>query len=395
MEFLGYKRKDGRFGIRNHVLVMSSVNCANGIVEAIGRALPAVVAVTYPYACDREPHPIAMRVLTGMMNNPNVGAVITVGLGCEGMTAEVLAEAVRDKPAEPVVIQKDGGSTATTTKGIGIATRFLKELKTQQREPAPLSELVVGLECGGSDALSGVTANPAVGSAADLFVSEGATAILGETPEMIGTAHILKRRGATSELGEQVEWLVNQTEERVRLALGDAAGMIIAAGNIEGGLSSITEKSLGCIMKGGTTPINEVVSYASRPSKRGLIVMHDTGADIASMAGFAAGGAQIILFTTGRGSTTGFPAIPVIKVATNSRMYRNQPGDMDVNAGSIIDEGKTVSEVGQELFDLALRVANGQQTCAEVNRSAPFTYVKEIGTYESAAMIHRKANGRA
>ena len=346
------------------------------MVEAIGRALPAVVAVTYPYACDLEPHPTAMRVLTGMMNNPNVGAVVTVGLGCEGMTAEILAEAVQDKPAEPVVIQKDGGSTATTTRGIEIATRFLREVKAQQRELAPVSELVVGLECGGSDALSGVTANPAVGAATDLFVHEGATAILGETMEMIGTAHILKRRGATSELGEQVESLVNQTEEGVRVALGDRAGMIIAAGNIEGGLSSITEKSLGCIMKGGTTPINEVLSYASRPSKRGLVVMHDTGADIASMAGFAAGGAQVVLFTTGRGSSAGFPAIPVVKVASNSRMYHNQPGDMDVNAGSIIDEGKTVGEVGEELFDLALRVANGRQTCAEVNRSAPFTYTK-------------------
>ncbi len=376
MEFPGYKRKDCRFGVRNHVLAISSVNCANSVVEAIGRALPSVVAVTYPYACDREPHPVAMRVLSGIMNNPNVGAVITVGLGCEGMTAEILAEAVQDKPAESVSIQRDGGSTAAATKGIEAATRFLEELNAQPRAPAPLSELVIGLECGGSDALSGVTANPAVGAAADLFVREGATAILGETAELRGTAHILMRRCADSEVGEQVERLVNQTEEAVRVALGDQAGMIIAAGNIEGGLSSIAEKSLGCIMKGGTTPINEVLSYASRPSRRGLVVMHDTGADIASMAGFAAGGAQIILFTTGRGSSAGFPAIPVVKVASNSRMYHNQPGDMDVNAGSIVDAGRTVGEVGKEIFDLALRAAGGEQTCAEVNRSASFTYVK-------------------
>ena len=377
MEFLGYKRNDGRFGVRNHVLVLSSVNCANGVTEAIGRALPAVVAVSYPYGCDLEPDPIAMQVLTGMMNNPNVGAVVTVGLGCEAMTAELLAGAVQDRPAGSVVIQRDGGSTAATADGMGMATRFLKELNAQQREPAPVSELVIGLECGGSDALSGVTANPAVGAAADLLVGEGATAILGETVEMIGTAHILKRRGATPQLGEEVERLVNQIEEAVRARLGEAAGMVIAPGNIDGGLSSIAEKSLGCITKGGTTPVNEVVSYASRPSKRGLVVMEDHGGDIASMAGFAAGGAQIVLFTTGRGSSTGFPAIPVIKVATNSRMYGNQPGDMDVNAGSMIDEGKTVSQVGEEVFDLALRVASGQQTCAEVNRSAPFTYTRE------------------
>ena len=376
MEFLGYKREDGRFGVRNHVLVLSSVNCANGVAEAIGRALPAVVAVSYPYGCDLQPDPESMRVLTGIMNNPNVGAVVTVGLGCEAMTAELLAEQVEDKPARSVVIQRDGGSTAATARGIELANRFLKEVNAQQREPAPVSELVVGLECGGSDALSGVTANPAVGAAADLLVGEGATAILGENTEMIGTAHILKRRGATPQLGEQVERLVNQTEEAVRARLGEAAGMIIAPGNIEGGLSSIAEKSLGCITKGGTTPVNEVVSYASRPSRHGLVIMKDRGGDIASMAGFAAGGAQIVLFTTGRGSSTGFPAIPVIKVATNSRMYHNQPGDMDLNAGSMIDEGKTVSQVGRELFDLTLRVASGQRTCAEVNRSAPFTYTR-------------------
>ena len=193
MEFLGYKRRDGRFGVRNHVLVLSSVNCANGVAEAIGRALPSVVAVSYPYGCDLQPDPESMRVLTGIMNNPNVGAVVTVGLGCEAMTAELLAEQVEDKPARSVVIQRDGGSTAATARGIELANRFLKEVNAQQREPAPVSELVVGLECGGSDALSGVTANPAVGAAADIFVREGATAILGENTEMIGTAHILKR----------------------------------------------------------------------------------------------------------------------------------------------------------------------------------------------------------
>jgi len=379
MEFLGYGREDGRFGVRSHVLVVSSVSCADGVVEAIGRALPDVVTVTHAFGCGYDR--VGLRVVTGLINNTNVGAVLAIGLGCESVKSELLAGSAQGKPAEALVIQQDGGSTATTAKGIEIATKLLKELQAQERVSAPVSELVVGLECGGSDAFSGMTANPAVGAAADCYVREGATVILGETTEMIGTAHILKHRGATPELGEQVERLVNEQERRVRDALGERAGMIIAPGNIDGGLSSITEKSLGCITKAGTTPINEVLIYANRPSKRGLVIMDTPGYDIDSMAGFTAGGAQIIIFTTGRGSTAGFPAIPVIKVASNSQMYNNMPGDMDVNAGSIIDEGKTIDEVGREIFDLSIRVASGQQTCAEINRSAPFGYLRQGLTF--------------
>ncbi len=379
MEFLGYKRSDGRYGVRNYVLVLSSVSCASGVVDAIGRALPDVVTINYSTGCGLDR--IGIRTLTGLINNPNVGAVLVIGLGCEGTGSQRLLESAQAKPAEALVIQRDGGSTATTAKGIEIASRFLKELKDQPRVPAPVSELVVGLECGGSDALSGVTANPAVGVAADRFVELGATVILSETTEMIGTAHILKRRGATPELGEQVEKLVNDQQKRVRAALGDLAGLVIAPGNIEGGLSSIAEKSLGCITKGGTTPINEVVEYAQRPSKRGLIIMDTPGYDIDSMAGLTAGGSQLILFTTGRGSIAGFPAVPVVKISSNSITYKNMPGDMDVNAGAIIDEDRTLDEVGQDIFDLSLNVANGRQTCAEVNRSVPFGYLKQGPTF--------------
>ena len=379
MEFLGFKREDGSFGVRNQVLVVSSVCCANGVVEAIGRALPEVVSVTHAYGCGYGPedYKVSHRILAGLINNPNIGAVLVIGLGCESLSSERLVQSAEGKPAEALVIQKAGGSAATTEKGIKIATRFLKEVKRQERVPAPVSELIVGLECGGSDGFSGITANPAVGAASDLFVQEGATVILGETTEMIGTAHILKRRCATPELGNRVEGLVNECEKQVRAVLGERAGMVIAPGNIEGGLSSITEKSLGCITKGGTTPINELVEYGYRPSKRGLVIMDTPGYDIESMAGFAAGGTQIIVFTTGRGSTAGFPAIPVIKVASNSQTYNNMPGDMDVNAGVIADEGKTIGKVGREIFELSVRVANGQPTCAEINRSAPFGYLKQ------------------
>ncbi|UCH42332.1 MAG: UxaA family hydrolase [Dehalococcoidales bacterium] len=376
MEFLGYRRNDGTFGVRNHILVVSSVSCADGVVEAVGRSLPEVMTVTGAFGCGYDR--VGFRVVTGLINNPNVGAVLAIGLGCESLKSEVLAGSARNKPAEALVVQRDGGSTATTAKSVAIATRFLEELRKQEREPAPVSELVVGLECGGSDAFSGMTANPAVGIAADCYVGEGATVILGETTEMIGTAHILKRRGASPEMGEKIEQLVNGQERRVREVLGERAGMVIAPGNIDGGLSSITEKSLGCITKAGSTPINEVVSYAECPSQRGLVIMDTPGYDIASMSGFAAGGAQLIIFTTGRGSTAGFPAVPVVKVASNSPMYHKMPGDMDINAGSIVDDGRTVDEVGREIFNLSIKVASGQTTCAEINRSAPFGYMRGI-----------------
>jgi altronate dehydratase large subunit len=383
MEFMGFRRKDGQSGIRNHVLVMSSVCCANGVVEAIGRALPDVVTVLHAYGCGYAPEDfqVSQRTLSGLINNPNVGAVLVIGLGCEGLNSGLLVQAARNKPAEALVIQKSGGSAPTVGRGIEIAARFLKDLRTQKREPAPVSELIVGLECGGSDAFSGITANPAVGAAADRFMAQGGTVILAETTEMIGTVHILKRRSATPEVAKKVERLVNGCERVVRATLGERAGMVIAPGNIEGGLSSITEKSLGCIMKGGTTPIQEVIDYAYRPTRRGLIIMDTPGYDIDSMAGLAAGGAQLILFTTGRGSIAGFPAIPVIKVASNSHTYQNMPGDMDVNAGRIIDEDRTIGEVGQEIFELALRVANGELTCAELNRSAPFNILKQGPTF--------------
>jgi altronate dehydratase large subunit len=361
MEFNAYPREDGGYGIRNHVLVTCSVNCASGVVQAINRALPEVVPVINGYGCGSSGNDAAvmLRTLVGIANNPNVTAVLVIGLGCEGLGAEHLANSIKGKPVEYLVIQRDGGSACTTERGIEIAGRFLSLARAQKRVPVSITELVVGLECGGSDAFSGITANPAVGAAADLLVEAGATTILAETTEMIGAAHILKRRAATPELGEQIEKLVSNQEKKVRHALGECAGMVIAPGNIDGGLSSITEKSLGCIEKGGTTPVNEIVGYAYRPVQHGLVIMDTPGYDIDSMAGLAAGGAQIILFTTGRGTPAGFPAVPVIKICSNSTTFRNMPGDIDVNAGTIIEQDKSI----------------------EKNLSIPFNYLKEGPTF--------------
>ena len=382
MEFQGYKRADGSYGVRNHVLVVSSVSCANGVVGAIGRTFPDVVTIENAYGCGYGPTDWGTHqcVLTGLINNPNVGAVLAVGLGCELLKSEYLAQGAKDKPAEALAIQQ-GGSAAITKKAIDIVEKFRKDLKKQKRVPAPVSSLIVGLKCGGSDAFSGVTANPSVGAAADLLVAEGAAAMLCETTEMIGTAHILKNRCCTPELGARVEKLVLDHEKYVKNALGELAGLVIAPGNMDGGLSSITEKSLGCITKSGKTPFMQLVDYGIRPDRKGLIMMDTPGYDIDAMAGLASGGAQIIIFTTGRGTPAGFPAVPVIKVSSNTQTFNNLAGDIDINAGSILDEEKAIAGMGREIFDFTIKVAGGELTRAEINRSAPFNCLKTGPTF--------------
>jgi len=309
-----------------------------------------------------------------------VGAVLVVGLGCELLKAEYLARAVKGRPSEALVIQQEG-SAATTKKGIDIVEKYVRHLAKQKRVPAPLSSLLVGLKCGGSDAFSGVTANPSLGAAADMLVGEGASVVMGEVTEMIGTDHILKKRCADHELGEKLQALIRGHEKHVKQSLGELAGMVIAPGNIDGGLSAITEKSLGCNAKSGTTPIREVVDYAARPTKKGLIIMNTPGYDIDAMSGMAGGGAQIIVFTTGRGTPAGFPCVPVIKVSSNSATFNRMKGDIDINAGSILEGGESIGDVGREIFECIVRTAGGSLTCAETNRSAVFNCLKQGPTF--------------
>jgi altronate dehydratase large subunit len=382
MEFKGYKRQDGRYGVRNHVLVLSSVSCANGVVDALGRIFPDVVTVRHAYGCGYGPDDFAtsFNMLSGLVNHPNVGAVLVIGLGCELLKAEYLASAVKGRSSEALEIQK-AGSAATTKKGIDIIEKFIRQLEGQTRMPAPLSGLLVGLKCGGSDAFSGVTANPSLGAAADMLVGEGASVVMGEVTEMIGTGHILKKRCDSPALGEKLQKLILDHEKNVKGALGELAGMVIAPGNIDGGLSSITEKSLGCNAKSGATPIREVVEYGARPAKKGLVIMNTPGYDIDAMAGMAGGGAQIIVFTTGRGTPAGFPAVPVIKVSSNSATFNKMKGDIDINAGSILEGGESIGDVGREIFECIVRTADGSLTCAEINRSAVFNCLKQGPTF--------------
>ena len=371
MGFMGYKRRDGKCGVRNHVMVLSSVSCANGVVNAIGRQVPEVKTVTHPEGCGRgiADVEITTRTVTGLCKNPNVAAVLIIGLGCEFMKAPDLAGQMEGsgKPVQSLVIQELGGTKKTTARGVEVARNMLAEAGLVEREECGWDRLVVGLECGGSDALSGVTANPLVGVAADWLVEQGGTVILSETTEMIGTEEVLSKRAASPEIREKVCGLIMDHRKFVKDALGPFASMVISPGNVEGGLSNITEKSLGCIIKGGTSPVREVIDYGAEPSTRGLVIMDTPGSDVFSLTGMAAGGAQIMIFTTGRGSPVGFPIVPVVKVASNSEMFNRMEDDMDVNAGRLL-EGVNIRDAGDDLVDLIKRVAEGEQPKAEINR---------------------------
>ncbi|HUT52377.1 MAG TPA: UxaA family hydrolase [bacterium] len=367
---MGYKRPDGSAGVRNHVLVMSTVSCANGVVNAVARAVPEVKAITHTEGCGRgiADIRISSRTLAGLARNPNVAAVLVVGLGCEFIKAQSVADAAAaiGKPVAKLVIQDTGGSRKTAAAGIEIVKKFLAEAAAQKREECGWEKLTVGLECGGSDALSGVTANPLVGTAADWLVGQGATVILAEITEMIGTEHILSRRAATPELADKIVSLIQAQRRKTEEILGPLAGMVISPGNIEGGLSNITEKSLGCVIKGGTTPIVEIADYAAAPVKKGLVIMDTPGSDIFSLTGMAAGGAQLIIFTTGRGTPAGFPIAPVIKIASNSELFRSMGDDMDQNAGTLL-EGVSLGEARDELIALIRRTVSGDPVKAELN----------------------------
>jgi len=370
MGFAGYRRPDGRFGTRNHVLVISSVSCANGVVAALGRALPEIKPILHSEGCGRGPQDMARigRTLIGLGKNPNAAAVLVIGLGCEFTKPDFLANEIAEsgKPVEHLLIQEEGGSRKTVTRAMPIARRLVREAARVEREECGWDGLVVGLECGGSDALSGRTANPAVGRFADWLVEQGGTVILSETTEMIGTEDILVRQAATPEIGERVRKLITDQQQLAEQVLGPLAAMAISPGNQEGGLSSLEEKARGCVVKAGSSPIREVLDYAEAPGERGLVLMDTPGSDIFSLTGMAAGGAQLMIFTTGRGTPAGFPGVPVIKVSSNTELFERMRDDMDLDAGPIASGG-SVEQVGQELIDLTGRVASGQETAAERN----------------------------
>jgi len=376
-DITGYERKDGKFGIRNHVLVLPTVSCVNGVVRRISREVPEAVCAPHAYGCGRggpRDLTILFRILSGLVHHPNVGGVVLIGLGCEVSNTKSLLSLIKDagKPVKVLNVQEDGGSLKTAEKGISAARQILSEVSGQRRVALPWDKLLVAMECGGSDAMSGVTANVAMGTVSDWLVENGASVIFGENTEMIGTTHVLARRAKTLEVAKQIEEMIERAEKLTREVMGDLASLVISPGNMDGGMSTIAEKSMGCIFKGGTSAINQVVDYGEVPSEHGLILQDGPGYDGDSMTGLAASGSQLMFFSTGRGTPAGFPVLPVVKVASNTRIYDAMKDDMDINAGSLV-EGQSLNGLREEMIDLMIRVINGEKTKAEANGMEVFT----------------------
>jgi len=369
MNFLGYRRANGTVGTRNHVLVFPTVICAAATAEMISRAVAGTVVVTHPHGCGHmgvETEHV-VRSMSGFCANPNVAGVLLVGLGCELITPRTIAERLDGyrQRYEIVNIQEEGGTTATVEKGRLLVEKLLKEAAKVNREPVDISELIVGTNCGGSDTFSGLTANPALGNACDRLVAEDGTAILSETPEMIGAEQVLAGRAASESVKKRIYEITSATEAMAFKAGVDIRGSEPSPGNIEGGLTTLEEKSLGAVLKGGTTTIKEVVDFAVKPAEKGLVIMDGPAHDAVCNTGMIAGGAQVIVFTTGRGTPMGAPIAPVIKVATNSRIYQHMRDNMDINAGNILEGTETIESIGERIFQEIVEVASGKETRAE------------------------------
>lgn len=388
--FQGFRRADGRVGTRNYLAVISNVNCSASVAKYIAKRFDAeslrdfpqidgVIPFTHAGGCGMQyagqAHEMLNRVLAGIAKHPNIGGFLLVGLGCEQGALGYLMESQRlvqigglgEAPQLPPIlsIQDCGGTAKTVEAGVQAIAELLPRANQARRETVPASEIILGTECGGSDGNSGITANPAVGVASDRLVACGGTAILAETTEIYGAEHLLTRRSRSPEVAEKLL-------ERIRWwhwytgLFGAELDNNPSVGNKEGGLTTIAEKSLGAVAKGGTTALMEVYHYAEPVRAKGFVVMDTPGYDPPSVTGMVAGGANVVVFTTGRGSCFGCKPTPSIKIATNTPMYERMIDDMDINAGVVLDGTSTVEELGEAIFSEILEVASGKRTKSEL-----------------------------
>jgi len=341
-------------------LIIPASICAVHVAMQINSVLPNVIVLNHPYGCGQIGADVEQtrRVLTGFGLNPNVAAVLIIGLGCETITVDSIANSIKNKPVATLTIQKCGGTINTINKGISIINDYYEKFSTQERIETDLSRVIVGLECGGSDATSGLAANPAVGFAVDLLVKEGCTAILSETTELIGAEHLIAKRGINQQVKRDILKIVHKMENKAMKMKCDIRGAQPSPGNMKGGITTIEEKSLGCIHKAGKSPVMEVIPYGNSPTQIGLVIMDTPGHDMESVTGMLAGGAQIIIFTTGRGTPTGSPISPVIKVTGNPHTFTTMSCNIDINAGEIILGEKKVEEIGKLIFEETIKVLN-------------------------------------
>jgi altronate hydrolase len=381
--FMGIKRPDGRVATRNYVAIIASVNCSSHVSRQIASYftgdrmadypnIDGVFAISHQTGCGMashgEPVDVLRRVLAGYATHPNVHSALMIGLGCEANQINDLLAAQglnRGNRLRTFTIQDTGGTRKTIENGIAQIKELLPDANQVKREPCPASHLILGLECGGSDGYSGVSANPALGAAADLLVRNGGTAVLSETPEIYGAEHLLTRRAVSREVGEKlierIHWWEDYTSK-----LGGDMNNNPSPGNKAGGLTTILEKSLGAAAKGGTTALMDVYKYAEPMKTKGFVFMDTPGYDPVSVTGQVAGGANVVCFTTGRGSAYGCKPSPSLKLGTNTALWTRQEEDIDINCGVVVDGKASVQDVGQQIFELILKTASGQPSKSEI-----------------------------
>jgi altronate dehydratase large subunit len=371
MEFLGYKRAEGRAGVRNHVLILPTCGCSSETARIVASQVKGSINVIINTGCaDVEANTeLTQRVLTGFALHPNVYAVVIIGLGCETVGHEELHKKLKAETSKPIVsfgIQEEGGTAKTIAKAVPAARALVSEASAQSRVPCPIGDLLLGLECGGSDATSGIAANPALGEVCDTLIDMGASTMLSETIEFIGAEHILADRAINKEVHNQIIQICRDYEEHLAAAGQDCRAGQPTPGNKEGGLSTLEEKSLGCIKKGGTRPIVEVLQEGVRPTKSGSLIMDTPGYDVASVTMMVAGGCQLVAFTTGRGTPTGIALAPVLKITGNRETFHHMEDNMDVDVSGIIEGEYSISDGAERIFDAIVESANGRMTKAEV-----------------------------
>jgi altronate dehydratase large subunit len=371
MNFMGYRRADGRVGTRNHVGILSTVACANEVARGIAAQVKGAVAFSHQQGCCQTPPDLerVTNALIGLGGNPNLAAVLLVSLGCEGTDVQRVAQAIAatGKPVGIIGIQDEGGAAKTTAKGVLMAQQMAVDASRIPRVECPASELVLGLKCGSSDTTSGLSTNPALGVAVERLVEEGGTAIMGEVTEFIGAEHLLARQCKDEGVGRQVLDLVERMERRVKATGVDMRGGQPTPGNIKGGLTTIEEKSLGAIAKAGSAIVQAVYEYGERPAVKGLVVMDSPGREPELLTGMAAAGATVIVFTTGRGAPQGFPFVPVIKVTGNEKTWEHLRDHMDLSVHGVMDGDESLRQAGQRIYGKILETASGVETKAEIS----------------------------
>jgi altronate dehydratase large subunit len=386
MEFYGYRRSNGLVGTRNYVGILSTVVCANEVVDAISRQVQGTASFMHQQGCCQTPVDIKRvnETLIGLGSNPNLASVLLVSLGCESTDLNDVAKTISKtgKRVETVVIQDVGGAARSIAEGVLLAQDMVQEASKMERVACLISELVLGLKCGSSDTTSGLAPNPALGIASDLLVEAGGTSILGEVTEFIGAEHLLAQHAKNPQISQEIIDLVQRMEDRAKSVGADIRGGQPTGGNIKGGLTTIEEKSLGAIAKAGNAPIQAVYEYGVVPRVKGLVVMDSPGREPEILTGLAAAGCNVIAFTTGRGAPQGFPFVPVVKITGNRVTWDKMRDHMDVDVSAVMEGKESLPEAGKRIFQEMLEVSSGRLTKAEISG-----YTKAMDIYMVGPVI--------